>query len=92
MEILIVSKHPSVTQFIKDQAILGDDIRVISDPKPEDVSGNIVYGNLPLELAALCHLVIMVEYDADPPQDPDFTVDDMLDAGARLSACKVMTI
>ncbi|MHB0998176.1 MAG: hypothetical protein ACYC27_02935 [Armatimonadota bacterium] len=93
MKILIVSKHKAEVKFIKHQAMLPDNTEVIENPTPEDVTGNIVFGNLPFELAALTQLVLMVVYKNSPPSEQGIDyVEDFIDAGAHLQAYKVTTI
>lgn len=91
MEILIVSKRPEEVEFIRNQTGLPKNTRVIADPKPEDVEGNIVYGNMPFELAALTHMIIMVQYDCKLEDDFNYSVDGLVFLGARLKAFKVIS-
>lgn len=93
MENLIVSKNPAEVEFIKQMTGLPESTRVIQDPLPADVAGNVVYGNLPFELAALTQTIFMVQYPlGQPPIASDYKMQDMIDAGARLRAYAVRTI
>ncbi len=49
-----------------------------------DVRGADVIGNLPLHLAALCARYRAVEFSGPAPRGAEYTLDDMIAAGAHL--------
>ena len=83
MESIIVSRHPATIEFIKQT--IGEDLPVVEQATAVDVEGRVVYGNLPLHLAALCHFVVAVEFAGTPPRGREYTLEDMVQAGARLA-------
>ena len=56
---------------------------------PDDVRGKVVYGNLPMGLAALAEEVHAVEFAGAPPRGQDLNLGDMVRAGARIATYKV---
>lgn len=91
MKQVIVSRHAAAVEFIRQEAGLEETVPVIEQATAEDVRGAVVYGNLPLHLAALAHTVIAVEFEGAPPRGTEYTVVDMHAAGARLRAYKVQS-
>lgn len=69
----------------------GEEIPVVRDATPDDVAGAVVYGNLPLPLAALAHTVVCIEFTGPHPRGTEYTVTDMDAAGARLARYVVRT-
>jgi hypothetical protein len=70
-----------------DTAYSGEDygfVPVIFAAYPDDVMGKVVYGNLPLHLASLTSLVRAVEFEGAPPRGQEYSLEDMMRAGARL--------
>jgi hypothetical protein len=65
---------------------------VADDALPDDVRDRIVYGNLPLHLAALAAEVWAVEFDGPPPRGAEYTAEDMRRAGARLTRYTVRAV
>lgn len=61
-----------------------DGIPVIATATPDHVRDKVVYGNLPLPLACLAREVWVVEFEGTPPRGQEYTLADMLDAGASL--------
>lgn len=92
MNIIIVSRHPAAIEFIRREARLADDTPVLASATPADVTGAVVYGNLPLHLAALAGLVVAVEFDGDPPRGAEYGLAEMDAAGAHLTKYRVQTI
>lgn len=80
-EIVIVDS--AILDWLKSKSITG---RFILDPIPEDIAGKIVYGELPLKLAAMAYDVIVLDMpDLEPWQDPKkMTPKEMDEAGAQL--------
>lgn len=59
-------------------------VPVVSSATADDVRGKVVYGNLPMHLAAEADTVYAIEFDGDPPRGAEYNLDDMRRAGARL--------
>lgn len=64
-------------------------IPVLASATAEDVAGAMVYGNLPLSLAALAAEVVAVEFEGAPPRGAEYSIIDMDAAGARLVRYRV---
>ena len=86
---VIVSRHPAAIEFIKNTAGLDDTVPVLASAKEEDVRGKVVYGNLPLNLACEASLVVSVEFLHGAPRGQEYTLEDMENAGATLTAYTV---
>lgn len=71
-------------EFPEGQGV--EEIPVLAQVKAEDVQGKVVYGNLPLHLASLAHHTVAVEFSGDPPRGQEYSLEDMLAAGAYLQA------
>jgi hypothetical protein len=76
-----------------DVAAIGrmPDVPVLASATAEAVRGKEVFGNLPLHLAAEAELVHAIEFPAAPPRGAEYTVDDMLKAGAVLRPYYVLS-
>jgi hypothetical protein len=59
---------------------------------PKDVQGKVVYGNVPLDLAALCECVCPVLFKGNPPRGAEYTKDDMVQAQAYLGYYAVLEL
>lgn len=66
-------------------------IPILGQATAEDIRGQVVYGNLPMQLAALCASVYAVEFSGPPPRGAEYNVEDMKRAGCRLVRYKVLT-
>ena len=66
-----------------------DEIRVIKEASKEDIKDKIVYGNLPLDLAAHAKSVYSVLFEKNPPRGKELTLDNMVEAGATIRKFKV---
>lgn len=89
MKKLIVTRHPATVEFIRLASAEWADAPVMACVTADDVRGKVVCGNLPLHLASLANFVIAVEFDGDAPRGAEYTLDDMITAGARLRAYSV---
>jgi hypothetical protein len=90
---VIISRHPATTEFILKTAGLPSDTPVIiGNAAPDDIRGKTVFGNLPLHLAALAEMVIAVEFAGTPPRVAEYTLSDMLNAGAYLAPYRVHAV
>lgn len=87
--VVIVSRHPAAVAFIREESGLDDSVPVLESATAADVCGCIVYGNVPLHLAASALAVVVVEFDGEPPRGREYTLDDMHAAGARLRVYQV---
>ena len=82
--VIIVSRHPAAVEFILRASGLPEETPVVATATVTDVADRIVYGNLPLHLAAMARVVVAVEFSGQPPRGAEYTADDMVAAGARL--------
>lgn len=94
---VIVSRHPAAIEFIRywiaeKTSWQGDaeDVEVISHATEEEVRGRIVFGNIPLQLGVIAQEVYALEFD-DPPRGQEYTLAEMIEAGARLVPYVVCT-
>ena len=87
--VIIVSRHPAAVEFIRRAGELPASVPVLSSVTAEDVRGKVVYGNLPLHLAAEARAVVAVEFTGPPPRGQEYTLADMEAAGARLRLYRV---
>ena len=69
-----------------------DSIRVVEEATPDDVRCKIVYGNLPLHLAVLATVVWALEFRGTPPRGAEYTLSQMITAGARLVPYRVFDL
>lgn len=87
---VIVSRHMGTVEWLKNHGIEGEVISHVSDPA--QIVGKIVFGVLPLHLAAQTHAVVSIDMP-DLPADKrgvDLTPAEMDAFGARMTAYKVM--
>lgn len=78
--VALVAKHLGY-EVVKT---LSDGNAVIASATRDDVRDKVVYGDLPLHLACLAREVWVVEFEGTPPRGQEYTLADMLDAGACL--------
>ena len=81
---LIVTRHPAAEQFIRQADARFADAPVVANATAEDVAGKIVAGNLPLQLACLAEQVHVVEFTGPAPRGQEYSIEDMIAAGAVL--------
>jgi putative CRISPR-associated protein (TIGR02620 family) len=81
---IIVSRHAGAVAWLQQKFPQVAPARVFAEVTAEDVRDQIVVGNLPLHLAALCRSVIAIEFAGAPPRGAEYTPKDMEKAGARL--------
>ena len=87
---VIVSRHPGALSFIR--RYLGeraDYIPVLAEATREDIEGKIVYGNLPLYLAAFAAKVLAIEFSRSASRGLEYNLADMDSAGAHFAAYSV---
>ena len=58
---ILVTRHPALVEYFSNMGITFD--KVITHATAEDVTGNDVYGVLPLHLASLANIVTTVDMD-----------------------------
>lgn len=91
MKTIIVSRHPAAISFVKTDPRFRD-ADVIAQAAESDVAGNIVAGNLPLRLAALCARYYYLEIPLSRDQrGTELGPEEMRGAGARLTRFFVLT-
>jgi len=49
---IIITRHPALADYLREQGLVGDGVEVLTHASVEDVRGRHVYGVLPLFLAA----------------------------------------
>lgn len=77
---------------VSAQCAADEGILILASATADDVRGAVVYGNLPLALAALAAVVVAVEFDGKAPRGAEYTIEDMFRAGARLAKYKVQAL
>lgn len=90
MRRVIVTRHPAAVELIHRELPQFRGAPVLPVAREEDVAGAVVAGNLPLRLAALASLVLAIEFTGDPPRGRDYTLAEMDEAGAYISAYQVV--
>lgn len=85
---IIVTRHAGAVEWLRQQGITG---KVISHATEKEVTGQVVYGMLPLHLAALAERVVTIDLPnlAPDQRGNELSADEMEKAGARLVAYKV---
>jgi len=81
-ERIIISRHPAAIEFIRE--MIGTGTPILASASIDDVRGKVVYGNIPLHLAAAAKMVVAVEFEGTPPRGAEYSLEDMKAAGARL--------
>jgi len=93
-KVIIVSRHPGAIAWVKAQPEYDAEVRqnptsAIVEVKTEvsaaDVRGAVVFGNLPLHLAAVCGELYAVEFTGAPPRGAEYGVEEMVRAGGHLT-------
>ena len=67
MEKILISRHENTTARLKAEFNLGEDVPVVVQASAEDVRGKHVFGNLPLNLAAMAKKVTAPTLDIPKP-------------------------
>lgn len=90
---VIVSRHPAAVEFIRrnDASFLNAPV-ITGNATSKDVIGRIVAGNLPLSLASEAELVVAIEFAGAPPRGTEYTLEDMIAAGAKLRSYCVVSM
>ena len=89
MRTIIVSRHAATIEWLREQGVEGD---VVADATPDNVRGAIVYGNLPLHLAALTEEVRAVGFKTTPPRGVDLDRATMEAHGIHVAGYKVLEL
>ena len=55
-KILVVTRHPALVDYLREQGIISGDVEIKSHVSAEDVEGRHVVGVLPHRLSCLCEL------------------------------------
>jgi len=89
MSALIVSRHTGIVEWLARRGITGEVIDHVRDP--QQVAGRVVYGILPLHLAALTERLCTVDMPGLPPEQrgQDLSPEEMDRYGARLTCYRV---
>jgi hypothetical protein len=88
---VIVSRHEATIQWLRDELGLHE-AEVVTEATPDAVRGAIVYGNLPLHLAALADEVWAVGFMTTPPRGVDLDRATMDECGVHVAGYKVMEL
>ena len=85
MEIIIITRHQGMVNYLAAQGITGQVIAHVS--APDQVRGAHVYGAIPLHLAALAASVTVVDMPTLPAEmrGQDLTAEQMTQYGATMS-------
>ncbi|MHB1681570.1 MAG: CRISPR-associated protein Csx16 [Bacilli bacterium] len=86
MHFVIVSRHVAAIEFVRKSDPRFADAPAMAHATEADVRRRVVAGNLPLSLAALADEVVAVEFTGRPPRGEEYTLEDMVAAGARLQS------
>jgi hypothetical protein len=92
MKHIIVSRHPAAIQFIRRELPEFADAQVFAVVAASDVTGAVVAGNLPLDLAALAEKVFAIGFTGTPPRGQEYSLADMDAAGAVIRAFRVTAL
>jgi putative CRISPR-associated protein (TIGR02620 family) len=92
MSKIIVSRHPGALAWLLQECPDLADVPVLSEASVVDVRDKIVYGNLPLHLAAEADRVFAIEFSGAPPRGAEYGVDEMRAAGAHLEQYSVARV
>ena len=89
-ESIIVTRHEGAVEWLKQNYVVG---KVISHATAEDVRGKVVYGVLPLHLAAEAEAVWIIQMDLPAElRGKDLTPDQMDACGAKLVKYEVRKV
>lgn len=85
---IIITRHAGAVEWLRREGVTG---KVVSHATEKDVTGQVVYGMLPLHLAALAERVITIDLPNLAPgqRGSELSADEMEKAGARLVAYEV---
>jgi putative CRISPR-associated protein (TIGR02620 family) len=86
---IIVTRHAGLVAWLETQEITGEVISHVTSP--DQVAGRVVYGALPLHLAAEAEEVVVVDMPRLPAElrGIDLTPEQMEEAGATLAHYRV---
>lgn len=84
MKNLIVTRHEGAIEWLRRQGITGD---VVAHATADDVAGRIVYGALPLHLAAAADAVVAIDIPDLPAgkRGHELSADELTEYGATLT-------
>jgi len=66
MKQIIVTRHPALIEYLKNNNYVNDDVEHISHANIEDIEGAHVFGILPLWLASYCDRLTEVQLRLPP--------------------------
>ena len=91
MKTLIVSRHQATIDWLKSQGVTGE---VVNHVTETDCEGAVIYGNVPLHLAALAKIVHMVQIPNLPAEKrgKDLTQEEIVSYGVKLQSFKVSEV
>jgi putative CRISPR-associated protein (TIGR02620 family) len=90
---VIISRHAGGVQWVRETDPRFKEAKVIDgNATPDDVSGAVVAGNLPLHLACQAREYNAIEFNGAPPRGTEYGSEEMRQAGARLVRYFVRTV
>jgi len=86
---VIVSRHAGQVEWLRRQGVVGPVISHVE--APEQIAGKVVFGNLPMSLAAGAALVVTVDLPGLKPEQrgQELSPEEMDAAGARLQCYRI---
>ncbi len=86
---IIVTRHHGLVEWLKSRGISGDVLTHVADES--QIRGKIVYGVLPLSLAAKCEIYVAVDMPNIRPyqRGADLSPREMDAAGAKMTRYRV---
>lgn len=88
LKTIIVSRHPAAVAWLRAAHPEFAGAPVVDSISAIDVVGADIVGNIPLQMAVIANSVYAIEFDR-PPRGAEYSVDDMVRAGARLVRYRV---
>ena len=86
---VIVTRHAGLVAWLEKQGVTGEVISHVTSP--DQVAGRVIYGVLPLHLAAEAEEIVVVDMPRLPAElrGVDLTPEQMEEAGATLARYRV---
>jgi len=85
----IVSRHKAATQWLHKHYPESLEANVTEVITAEEARGRVLWGIVPLNIAALAKEVRAIQFPYFPPRGKEYTMEDMEEAGATLVSYRV---
>ena len=92
MKNVYVGRHPAALEWAKAHGLPEDAKLVVGNATPADVEGRVVWGVVPLHLAAAAAEVHVIEFAGTPPRGLEYGRAEMDAAGARWARYRVQRV